>query len=298
MKGKLIGAALLINFFISCEKDKTPSAPVATTGSYSSYATLTDFELTPTYVIRYYFMDLAGDNNSNKKYFKARVIDVLTDSMEIVEGPYSLDSLLAPAGLPASITSASSGSWLTDFINKDSIRVRQLSSVNGKRSFTTQPWLGYGMVGGMNVGSIIKNVANGKQIEGHTQLDRINVPKAGGGGYVAKDLFFFFSQGKCVVGSEQDNTLGALTPPGTAQNITDVLPGADAFDWKSVNNYFSYYVGGSAYAHIFIDYKNWRYFKLKEVQSSVGANTVWTLEWYGYKSLDKLLKWPRGWKKG
>jgi hypothetical protein len=64
----------------------------------------------------YCFMLLGADNSAQKKYFKAKMIDVVSDSMEIISsGPFTLDSLIDVALFQANIKSANSGFYLNRF---------------------------------------------------------------------------------------------------------------------------------------------------------------------------------------
>lgn len=294
-----VGLLFLISFFlVSCTKDKSqPTSPIVTIPKYANRVILYECELAlPTCNSRYYFMDLAGSSNSEKRYFKARLIDVLKDSFEIMEGPYSLDSLVAPGGLPAYIQSATSGTYLTDFIFSDSLRVKQTTTLGTRRSFSTSQWLGYGGVPG-SLGAI-KSFAKGKQIQGFTFFDGIKFP-TGTGGYQAKRIFFFFKDNLCLVDQKWNSKDGVnLNFVPLVESIPSAMPGTSDYDWANVDNCLTFNVGGSANAHIFIDYTNWRYFKIKETFSGTGPSAgVWGIEFHGYKSLDKLLKWPAGWKK-
>lgn len=286
-------------FFLgSCKKDTTqPTSPIVTINTYSSRVILYECESAlPTCNSRFYFMDLAGTKNAEKKYFKARLIDVLKDSFEIMEGPYSLDSLVAPGGLPSHIQSATSGTYLTDFIFSDSVRVRQMSSFGGRRSYSTSPWLGYGGVPGSL--ATIKAFTKGKQIQGFSLFDGIKIP-TGTGGFQAKRIFFFFKDNFCVVDEIRNSTNGTtLTFTPSVETISAAIPGSSGYDWSKVDNCLTVNVGGNTNAHYFIDYTNWRYFKIKETFSGTGPSAgVWGIEFHGYKSLDKLLTWPAGWKK-
>ncbi len=108
----------------------------------------------------YCFMLLGADNSAQKKYFKAKIYDIVRDSMEITEGPYTLDSLIDVSTFPSYIKSANSGMYLTDFVFSDSVRVRQTGlNANGKRVFIQLPWSGNGS-------NYVKPYTQGAQIDG------------------------------------------------------------------------------------------------------------------------------------
>jgi len=287
-----------LQFLASCSKNSPqPSSPIAPTSTFANRAILYECEIAlPTCNSRYYFLNLAGTNNAEKKFFKARLIDVVKDSFEIMEGPYSLDSLVSPGGLPSNIQSACSGTYLTDFIHNDNVRVRQTGAVGRQRSFSTSEWLGYGGVPG-SLGTI-QSFTKGKQIQGFTFFDGIKLPN-GTGGYQAKRIFYFFKDNLCLVDQIRNSTSGStLTFTPRVEPISSAISGSPDYDWTKVDNCLTYNVGGSANAHIFLDYTNWRYFKIEETFSGTGPSAgVWGIEFHGYKSLDKLLKWPAGWKK-
>ena len=69
--------------------------------------------------------------------------------------------------------------------------------------------------------------------------------------------------------------------------------------WENVDNYFNVTTGVGTSSHYFIDYKNWRYFHIKESKTSVPGTPggQHAIEYGACKSLDKLLNWPDDWKK-
>jgi hypothetical protein len=144
----------------------------------------------------YCFMLLDADNSGQKKYFKAKMIDIVKDSMGIISGPYTLDSLIDVSTFPAFIKSSNSGSYLTDFVFSDSVRVRQTGlNANGKRVFTQVPWTGNGS-------NYVKPYTQGTQIEGTIgALNYFKKPTASGSfeGYM---IHFFFKKGTCIVYSK------------------------------------------------------------------------------------------------
>jgi hypothetical protein len=238
----------------------------------------------------YCFMLLGADNTAQKKYFKAKMIDVVSDSMQIISGPYTLDSLIDVSTFPGYIKSANSGFYLTDFIFSDSIRVRQIgSNAQGKRMF---------LLGNNNLyeSNYVKAYAQGKQIEGSTLLNYFKKPN-GTGGFIGYMMHFFFKQGKCIVHQKIASNSSATNYDQSVEDISTII-GA-SYDWENVDNYFNVTSGVGISQHYFIDYKNWRYFRIKEFKTSVPgtAGGQYAIEYGAYKSLDKLLKWPEDWKK-
>lgn len=235
------------------------------------------------------FMLLGGDNTSQKKYFKAKMIDVVKDSMEIISGPYTLDSLIDLSSFPSYIKSANSGMYLTDFVFLDSLRVRQTGlNAEGKRVFIQVPWQGNGS-------NFVKTFSKGAQIEGST-INYFKKPTASGS-FEGYSIHFFFKKGACIVYSKSNASGTGMTVSGLPEDITSVI-GA-TYDWVNVDNYFQVFGASGTTQHYFIDYKNWRYFRIKEFKTSVSGTSggQYAIEYGGYKSLDKLLKWPEEWKK-
>ena len=149
--------------FSACSSNNTP-APQPSPSNNSSKTVLYDVNnIGDPDDDDYCFMLLGADNSGQKKYFKAKMIDIVKDSMEIISGPYTLDSLIDVSTFPAYIKSANSGSYLTDFVFSDSIRVRQTGlNANGKRVFAQLPWAGNGS-------NYVKPYTQGAQIEEEPQ---------------------------------------------------------------------------------------------------------------------------------
>ncbi len=237
----------------------------------------------------YCFMLLGADNSAQKKYFKAKMIDVVSDTMEIISGPYTLDSLIDVATFPSYIKSANSGFYLTDFVFSDSVRVRQIGSGSGgKRMFSQSNWNAY-------ESNYVKSYANGKQIEGST-LNYFKIPTSSGG-FNGYGMHFFFKQGKCIVHQKISSSSSTTNYDQSVEDISSII-GA-SYDWQNVDNYFQVFGASGTTQHYFIDYKNWRYFRIKEFKTSVSGTPggQYAIEYGDYKSLDKLLKWPEEWKR-
>lgn len=238
----------------------------------------------------YCFMLLGADNSAQKKYFKAVMIDIVKDSMEITEGPYTLDSLVDVSTFPSYIKSANSMGYVSDFVFSDSVRMRQIGvNAKGKRIYTQAIWNGEGA-------NYVKPYANGAQIEGTVAFNYFKKPTATGS-FEGNLMHFFFKKGTCIVYSKSSGSGTALPITGFPEDISSVL-GA-SYDWQNVDNYFNVTTGVGTSSHYFIDYKNWRYFRIKEFKTSVPGTTggQYAIEYGAYKSLDKLLKWPEDWKK-
>jgi hypothetical protein len=273
----------------SCSNNNTPSPQPAPTNNSSKtilYDVNNPFDGGDD---DYCFMLLGPDNSAQKKYFKAIMIDVVKDSMKITEGPYTLDSLIDVSTFPSYIKSANSGLYLTDFVFADSIRMRQIgSNNNGKRSFTQANWNAY-------ESNFVKSYAKGKQIEG-TTLNYIKIPTSSGG-YTGYSIHFFFKQSKCIVYQKKSSSSSTTNYDHSVEDISSII-GA-SYDWQNIDNYFQVFGASGTTQHYFIDYKNWRYFRIKETKTSVPGTSggQHAIEYGEYKSLDKLLKWPEDWKK-
>ena len=277
--------------FSACSSNNTP-APQPSPSNNSSKTVLYDVNnIGDPDDDDFCFMLLGADNSGQKKYFKAKMIDIVKDSMEIISGPYTLDSLIDVSTFPAYIKSANSGSYLTDFVFSDSIRVRQTGlNANGKRVFAQLPWAGNGS-------NYVKPYTQGAQIEGTIgALNYFKKPTASGSfeGYL---MHFFFKKGTCIVYSKSSASGTGMSVSGFPEDISSVI-GAP-YDWESIDNYFNVTTGVGTSSHYFIDYKNWRYFRIKESKTSVPGTPggQHAIEYGAYKSLDKLLNWPDDWKK-
>jgi hypothetical protein len=281
---------LIIALISSCSNNNTPT-PQPTPSNNSSKTVLYDVNnIGDPNDDDYCFMLLGADNSGQKKYFKAKMYDIVRDSMEITEGPYTLDSLIDVSTFPSYIKSASSGLYLTDFVFSDSIRVRQTGlNANGKRVFIQVPWLGNGS-------DYVKPYTKGAQIEGTAILNYFKKPTASGSfeGYL---MHFFFKKGTCIIFSKTSASGTGVSVSGFPEDISSVI-GA-SYDWENVDNYFNVTTGVGTSSHYFIDYKNWRYFRIKESKTSVPGTPggQHAIEYGAYKSLDKLLNWPDDWKK-
>ncbi len=280
---------LIIALISSCSNNNTPT-PQPTPSNNSSKTVLYDVNnIGDPNDDDYCFMLLGADNSGQKKYFKAKMYDIVRDSMEITEGPYTLDSLIDVSTFPSYIKSASSGLYLTDFVFSDSIRVRQTGlNANGKRVFIQVPWLGNGS-------DYVKPYTKGAQIEGTAILNYFKKPTASGSfeGYL---MHFFFKKGTCIIFSKTSASGTGVSVSGFPEDISSVI-GA-SYDWENVDNYFNVTTGVGTSSHYFIDYKNWRYFRIKESKTSVPGTPggQHAIEYGAYKSLDKLLNWPSDWK--
>jgi hypothetical protein len=280
---------IVLALLVSCGKDKittTVPNPTQTTSRTVLYDVNNPFDGNDD---DYCFMLLGADNSAQKKYFKAKMIDVVSDRMEIISGPYTLDSLLDVSTFPGYIKSANSGFYLTDFVFSDSTRMRQIgSNANGKRTFLQGNWNAY-------ESKFVKSYAKGKQIEGST-LNFIKIPTSSGG-YTGYQVHFFFKLEKCIVHQKISSTSSTTNYDQSIEDISTVI-GA-SYDWKNVDNYFQVFGPSGNTLHYFIDYKNWRYFRIKETYTSVPGTPggQHAIEYGAYKSLDNLLSWPEDWKK-
>ena len=280
---------LIIALISSCSNNNTPSPQPSPTNNSSKTVLYDANNIGDPDDDDYCFMLLGADNSGQKKYFKAKMIDIVKDSMEITEGPYTLDSLIDVSTFPSYIKSASSGLYLTDFVFSDSIRVRQTGlNANGKRVFIQVPWLGNGS-------DYVKPYTKGAQIEGTAIRNYFKKPTASGSfeGYL---MHFFFKKGTCIIFSKTSASGTGVSVSGFPEDISSVI-GA-SYDWENVDNYFNVTTGVGTSSHYFIDYKNWRYFRIKESKTSVPGTPggQHAIEYGAYKSLDKLLKWPSDWK--
>lgn len=290
MKNTILFSAIFFALIsTNCTNNNTPSPQPSPTNNSSKTVLYDVNNIGDPNDDDYCFMLLGADNSGQKKYFKAKMIDIVKDSMEVISGPYTLDSLIDVSTFPSYIKSANSGSYLTDFIFVDSIRVRQTGlNANGKRVFTQVSWSGNGS-------NYVKPYTNGAQIEGTTILNYFKKPTATGSfeGYL---MHFFFKKGTCIVFSKTSASGTSVSVSGFPEDISSVI-GA-TYDWQNVDNYFNVTTGVGISSHYFIDYKNWRYFRIKESKTSVTGTPggQHAIEYGKYKSLDKLLKWPSDWK--
>ncbi|HUM52769.1 MAG TPA: hypothetical protein PK431_13180 [Chitinophagales bacterium] len=283
---------IIIVFISSCSNNNTLSPQPAPTNNSSKtilYDVNNPFDGTDD---DYCFMLLGSDNSAQKKYFKAIMIDIVKDSMKITSGPFTLDSLIDVSTFPANIKSANSGSYLSDFVFSDSVRMRQTGlNANGKRIFTQVPWTGNGS-------NYVQAYANGAQIEGTTTLNYFKKPiSTGTGSFEGFAIHFFFKKGTCIVYTKSSASGSTIPVSGIPEDISSVI-GA-TYDWQNVDNYFNVTTGVGTSSHYFIDYKNWRYFRIKEFKTSVPgtAGGQHAIEYGSYKNLDNLLNWPNDWKK-
>ncbi len=123
---------------------------------------------------------------------------------------------------------------------------------------------------------------NGKTPQGNAT---IKIPD-GVGSYSANNTIFYFKEGQCKLYYSQNLPM----------SISSLVAGAGNYDWPNVSNVVSWTNTWGFYTHVFFDFKNWRYFSWEESCASGGCLTI-KLTMSGYKSLDKLLKWPAGWGK-
>lgn len=280
---------LIIALLLSCSNNNTPSPQPSPTNNSSKSVLYDVNNIADPNDDDYCFVLLGADNSAQKKYFKAKMIDIVKDSMEIISGPYTLDSLIDVSTFPSYIKSASSGLYLSDFVFSDSVRVRQIGlNANGKRVFTQVPQTGNGS-------NYVKPYSKGAQIEGTTSLNYFKRPTASGSfeGYL---MHFFFKKRTCIVFSKTSASGTSMTVSGFPEDISSVI--GSSYDWENVDNYFNVTNGVGTSSHYFIDYKNWRYFRIKESKTSVPGTPggQHAIEYGAYKSLDKLLNWPSDWK--
>ncbi len=291
MKNTILFSAIFFALIsTNCTNNNTPSPQPSPTNNSSKTVLYDVNNIGDPNDDDYCFMLLGADYSGQKKYFKAKMIDIVKDSMEVISGPYTLDSLIDVSTFPSFIKSANSGSYLTDFVFSDSIRVRQTAlNANGKRVFTQAPWTGNGS-------NYVKPYTQGSQIIGTTTLNYFKKPTATGSfeGYL---MHFFFNKGTCIVFSKTSASGTSVSVSGFPEDISSVI-GA-TYDWQNVDNYFNVTTGVGVSTHYFIDYKNWRYFRIKESKTSVPGTSggQHAIEYGNYKSLDKLLVWPDDWKK-
>jgi len=276
--------SLTVLLLLSACQKKGIDKPASAAEKHNGKVILRELEADPYVSEYFYFMDLGSATNSEKRYFKAKVKDVVSDAFEIIGGPFPIDSLAN--NWPANIQSGSSGLWLTDFIFLDSVRVQLTGPGAGRRTVSTKKSLLFRP-------AFVQQAGNGQQVNAYAY---IKIPNATGG-YLKKEILFFFKKGICVVPSQNNGTRNE-DPPQFIDNITNVIPGTSAYDWKTVDNVVSYHSGGTNYTHLFIDYTNWRYFKIKETCSigAAGNCSNAAIELSPYQSLDKLMQWPTAWR--
>ena len=273
MKKILIFCAVVscTSVFVGCSKD---TANVPSSKSTASYLVLKEWSMQSgngSFDEYFYFLDLGADDNNNKKYMKTKRLYANSDSLQIIQGPELITGLAD--NWPAQVKTGCSNQWITDFFENGTMRLTQngINGTTGKRVYK------YGPIG---IGYTFPYGAP----EGETS---ILIPD-GVGGSERTGGYFYFKQGIYI-----DN----LTL--TAKDLSSIVPGANAYDWKNVDNVYAYLNSPGFWTNVFIDYKNWRYFKFEENCDAgpTGNCTHRTLKLYPYQSLDKLMKWPDGWKK-
>jgi hypothetical protein len=111
------------------------------------------------------------------------------------------------------------------------------------------------------------------QIEGTTTLNYFKkpIPVLALVSFEGFAIHFFFKKGTCIVLSQNLPSASGSTIPTYQEFLEDISSVIGAtYDWQNVDNYFQVTTELLALLqHYFIDYKNWRYFRIKEFKTSV-----------------------------
>ncbi len=231
------------------------------------------------------FYDLNHDANKDKKYFTAERINFTSDSMKITVASLPIDSLAT--NWPAQVKSASYG-YNTDLIVNAHMRLL-VQSVNTSGRLVYSYDSIYKLSSGIATYNYLNNslfagAMAGQNPQGETFF---RIPD-GMGGITVKNTILYFKEGYYTI----------KTAGHPAKLLSTLAPNASSYDWANVSNVISYSTDGTNfhYTHLFLDFKNWRYFTWAESCTPGGCTSI-LLTQSGYKNLDNLLKWPEGWGK-
>lgn len=283
----LIAVAMCIISAASCKKstDTSPIAPGAKNtpnfaGPYFRFSSAGGW-----HQAGFIFYDLNHDANIDKKYFIAQRINFTSDSMKISVGSLPIDSLAA--NWPAQVKSASYG-YNSDLIVNAGMRLL-VQGINPSGQLIYKYDSIHKLSGGLATYNYLNNplfagAMAGKNPQGETFL---RVPD-GVGGITVKNCILYFKEGYYTV----------KTAGHPSKFLSTLAPNASSYDWANVSNVISYSTDGTNfhYTHLFLDFKNWRYFTWAESCTPGGCASI-LLTQSSYSSLDKLLKWPAGWGK-
>ncbi len=225
------------------------------------------------------FYDLNHDDNKDKKVIIAKFLNTGIDTMGIIKGPLPIDSIAE--NWPANVKSGGFG-YSSDMVISAYMGMRQNGvNASGKINYRYDSLVHFTNGWGANFSDGMSWL-NGKTPQGNAT---IKIPD-GVGSYSANNTIFYFKEGQCKLYYSQNLPM----------SISSLVAGAGNYDWPNVSNVVSWTNTWGFYTHVFFDFKNWRYFSWEESCASGGCLTI-KLTMSGYKSLDKLLKWPAGWGK-
>lgn len=283
---------ILIAITIGCKKDKVsniipPKGDIVNTPNFASM-----YFITPN-KIGVMFFDLDHDDNKDKKYFIAELIYLTDDTMKIIEDPVPITNLAS--NWPSDVKNAGMGISIFDqsptlsrVTVSSSMEIRLNSGIaqyDSTSIFNGNP----GTLSPYDDPIYARSMA-GKTPQGWTL---IQVP-SGVGGSTPMYPIFYFKEGYYVDKPYSWATIDA-------KPISSLVPGgaANKYEWASVDNVITYNNDddGNFRTHLFFDFKNWRYFTWTEGCAYEVGCTERKLTMSSYKSLDGLLKWPKGWGK-
>lgn len=261
---------------ISCKKESNPIAPMPSNLYTPTCAYYNQENVGGNWVDRYYFFDLTDTSTSKKMYFKARKLYADRDTLEIIVQPQSIDSIAR--NFPSELTNDVGFGWVGQWTN-NLYRLKILGNNFYKENLSIS---GHSY---LNDPSQMGSLA-GKWPQAKIEFQEPN----GVGGTLRHTGIFYFKENKCYHG------VVPIASAYSVKSISSITPEAGAYDWNNVSSYFHYW-NGTYRTHYFLDFKNWRYFTWEEKPVYIGGALQLQLVYNRYKSLDKLLKWPDGWKK-
>lgn len=290
MKNSLATIAMLsfLCAFYSCKKNNTPPAPAPSSAANTPTCAYASSVLAPGGGISQFitFMDLSNTVTAEKKYFTIQLKYVgVKDSFEVITLPQSVNNLAK--GFPAEITSSPGFGLLNQWINPqyalkaDFGNYLQDTIVRNPASnyyFLYQRFLSGPLQGAWP----------------QSNFDNYNVPTGQNGNNILHfRTIFYFKKGLCI--DANAGTSGANTIP-----IETFYKGAPNYDWLNIDaaiQIVQFPVSAPSKCNFyFFDFKNWRYFRWEQFNSSILNNALGT-QFYGYESLDRFIKWPQGWGK-
>ncbi len=298
IKSSLLFCIIAMLFF-ACNKptsDEIEPVDIIETGNHPNLAAL-DYTYYPTNTyFRIKFYDLNHDKNSDKKVFTAEFIAWGYDTFRIVKEPQSIDSI-AP-GWPAQVKSVAFANHSIGLTNiayqvdsKTTIKVlgNIPSSPNGlvfkydstprQQGFPNDYTI-------LNSGFMVDRTCRGylTQVKVFGNTNPL--------GYSTKRILLFPASSFFYDNSNAGN------PYSHWENLSSLLPGAGNFDWTTVDAVIPIFNPSTSFARYFaIDFKNWRFFTWQERLSNNIPQVQFAIDWGGYRSLDRLVKWPEGWGK-
>jgi hypothetical protein len=300
MQKIILAACLCILSATACKKsnDLNPIIPVDSinTGNHPNLAAL-DYTYYPTNTyLRIKFYDLNHDKNSDKKVFTAEFMSWGFDTFRVVKEPQSIDSI-AP-GWPAQVKSVAFANHAIGATNI-AYQVDSRTTIKVLPNIPSSPnglMFKYDSTPRQQGFPNDHIILNSGFMEGRTCRGYLTQVKVFGNvnplGYSTKRILLFpassFFYDNSYAGNAYTNW----------ENLSALLPGAGNFDWTTVDAVIPIFNPATSFARYFaIDFKNWRFFTWQERLSTITPQAQFAIDWGGYKSLDRLVKWPEGWGK-